>query len=104
MYLELGILPVKYVVMKKRLNFLKYILNENMSSMIRQVYETLKTDSRKGDFVHLIKQDMEELEIVVTDEEIQSVKKVQWKKFVNEHLPLIYKYMVASCLFPLRLS
>ena len=77
MYLELGILPVKYVVMKKRLNFLKYILNEDMSTMIRQVYETLKTDSRKGDFVNLIKQDMEELDIVVTDEEIQSVTKVK---------------------------
>ena len=86
MYLELGISPVKYVEMKKRLNFLKYILNEDMSTMIRQVYETLKTDSRKGDFVNLIKQDMEELDIVITDEEIQSVTKVQWKKYIHEEV------------------
>ena len=46
MYLELEILPVKYIIMKKGL---RYILNEDMSSMIRQVYETLKLDSRKGD-------------------------------------------------------
>ena len=45
--------------------------------MIRQVYKALKTDSRKGDFINLIKQDMEELEIFITDEEIQSVNKVQ---------------------------
>ena len=86
MYLELRILTVKYAAMKKRLNFLKYILNEDMSTMICQVNEELKTDSRKGDFVNLIKQDMEELDIVITDEEIQSVTKVQWKKYIHEEV------------------
>ena len=36
MYLELDILPVKYIIMKKRF---RYISNEDMGSMIRQVYE-----------------------------------------------------------------
>ena len=42
MYLELGFLPVKFVIMKKRLQFLRYIFNESMDSMIRKVYEVLK--------------------------------------------------------------
>lgn len=86
MYLELGILPVKYVIMEKRLKFLRYILNEDMSSMIRQVYETLKLDSRKGDFVYLIKQDMEDLDLELTEEEIQICTKIQWKKFIHERV------------------
>ena len=45
MYLELGIIPVRFVLMSKRINFLKYILNEHRGSMIREVYEALKTDS-----------------------------------------------------------
>ena len=84
MSLELGVIPVKFVIMEKRLNFLKYILGENISSMIRQVYEALKGDSRKGDFVSLIKTDMEELSIEITEEEIVSLKKTDWKKYVNE--------------------
>ena len=44
--------------------------------MIRQVYETLKLDSRKGDFVHLIKQDMEDLDLELTEEEIQICTKM----------------------------
>ena len=79
MYLELGILPVKFVIMEKRLKFLRYILKESMSSMLRQVYETLKKDSRKGDFVDLIRKDMEELDITCTDKEIEATKKYQWK-------------------------
>ena len=53
LYLELGILPAKFVIMKKRLNFLRYILKEDMGSMIQQVYDALKTESRNGDFVNL---------------------------------------------------
>ena len=57
-----------------------------MSSMIRQVYETLKLDSRKGDFVYLIKQDMEDLDLDLTEEEIQVCTKIQWKKFIYERV------------------
>ena len=53
MMLELGTIPVRFVIMKKRLQFLHYILNENKESMLSQVFETLKSESKKGDFVHL---------------------------------------------------
>ena len=62
-YLELDILPARFVIMKKRLNFLRYILKEDMGSMIQQVYDALKTESRNGDFVNLVKKDMDELDI-----------------------------------------
>ena len=45
--LELGILPVKFVIMKKRLQLLHYIINKNTTSMIRQVYGVLEKDLRK---------------------------------------------------------
>ena len=50
MFLELGIIPVKFIMKGKRANFLKYILNESKDTMIRQVYEALKVDSKKRDF------------------------------------------------------
>ena len=75
MYLELGMLPVQFVIMEKRLNFLRYIIKESMCSMIRQVYELLKTESVKGDFIYLIKKDMEELDIDFTEEEIKNTTK-----------------------------
>ena len=38
-YLEFGILPAKYVILKKRMQFLKHILDEPMEAMIRKVFE-----------------------------------------------------------------
>ena len=69
--------------MGKRLKFLRYILNKDINSMVRQVYETLKTDSRKGDFVYLIKQDMKDLDIDLTEEDIEMCTKIQWKKICS---------------------
>ena len=37
--------------------------------MIRRVYETLRSDSRKGDFHDLVKKDMEYLKTDLSDEE-----------------------------------
>ena len=50
MCLELGVVPVRYVIMAKRLNLLHYILNESTVSTMSKV---LKSDSRKGDFLVL---------------------------------------------------
>jgi hypothetical protein len=44
MCLELGVIPVKFVIIEKRLKFLKYILDETITTMIRQVFETLKEE------------------------------------------------------------
>ena len=84
MHLEFGSIPVRFVIMEKRLNFLKYILNESMESMIRQVFEALKADSRKGDFVSLVKQDIEALNIGLSEKDIKLFTMLKWKKFVHE--------------------
>ena len=85
-HLEMGTLPLKYVMMKKRLSFLKYILDEKEETMIRQVYDTLKTDSRKGDFVDLVSNDMKEIGLTDSEEEIMKYSKRKWKQIVFEKI------------------
>ena len=52
--------------------------------MIRQVYEVLKTDNRKGDFIDLVNQDLIDKEIDLTKKEIQSISKLcKYKKLKN---------------------
>ena len=86
MSLELGIIPVRFVIMGKRLNFLHYILNEPIDSIISEVYCALKEDSRKGDFVSLVQKDLQDLCIEMTDNEIKSYRKIQWKTFVKDQV------------------
>ena len=58
------------------MNFLKYIFNESMESMIRQIFEALKVDSRKGDFVALVKEDMETLNNDLSEEDRSEERRV----------------------------
>ena len=69
--------------MKKRLNFLRYILNEDMETMLRKVYEVLKTDIRKGDFVDLVQQDLNDVGLEISENEIENTPELIWKKIVN---------------------
>ena len=46
-YLEFGMLPAKYVILKKRLKFLKYILDEDINSMIRRVLKNRKRNVKR---------------------------------------------------------
>ena len=49
----------------------KCILDENMESMISQVYHEQKKESRKGDFFNMVSKD----DITMTDFEIRNLKK-----------------------------
>ena len=86
MCLELGIIPVKYVLISKHLDFLHYILSEDMSSILRKVYDTTKCDSRKGDFYQLVREDMEALDIFKTEVDIREHTKRKWKVLVSKKL------------------
>ena len=86
MSLELGITPVKFVIMGRRVNFLYYILNESTESIINQVYAALKEDSRRGDFNHLVPKKVLDLNIDMTGNEIKLSPKWQWKKYVKERV------------------
>ena len=51
--------------------------------MIKQVYEALKIESRKGDFVDLIKKDLEEVNIDIKEDDVKLMKKIDWKRYVH---------------------
>ena len=43
--LELGINPIRFILMKKRMLFLQYILQEDKNSMLHRVFTALNEDS-----------------------------------------------------------
>ena len=70
-YLKPGITPVKYVIIQKRLQFLKYILDESINSMFIQVNYEHK--SKKGDFVNMVAKDLLEVGIDMRVDEINNM-------------------------------
>ena len=80
MYLELGIIPVRYVLMQKRMNFLHYILKEDTDSMVYKVCYALEEDSKRGDSIALTNINRKELDIVENNADIKSISKYKWKE------------------------
>ena len=62
-YLELGCLPLRDIVRKRRLLFLHYILNENPDSLIHRFFKAQQKFRNKKDWVSTVIYDLEQLEL-----------------------------------------
>ena len=54
-YLELGIIPLRFDIMKRKLMFLQYILKQNKESMIYKIFKAIEENPIKNDFVFTCK-------------------------------------------------
>ena len=73
-YLELGVLPIRYHLMKRRIMYLHTIIQRDNKEITKQVVMAQKEEGRKGDFYSQAKQDMDAIslsfeEISVSDKE-----------------------------------
>ena len=83
-YLELGIVPVRFEIIKRKLAFLQYILKQNKESMIFQVFKATEETSVKNDFVFTCKKYLETLKISLSFDEIENMSKFSFNKLLKE--------------------
>ena len=63
--------------------------------MIYKVFEALQNESRKGDFVDLTNKDRIDLEIDLSNLEIEQISHWMWKKFINNKIKIAtLKYLI----------
>ena len=84
LYLELGCIPLRYVLKKRRIMYLHHILNRNSKELIRKVYEAQKRAPVSGDWVQLVESDLQELNIDI--DELKKMKKNRFKKKLKEKI------------------
>ena len=82
-YLETGLIPIRFVCIKRRIIYLHHVLNRPESEIIRKVYEVQKNIPTKNDWFGVVKQNMEDLKINLSDKEISQMSKQKFKKIVN---------------------
>ena len=81
--LELGLIPIKYLIMQKRINFLHHLLNSE-GSLAKLVLAEQRKRPLKGDFVKLVKKDMSECDMTLTFEDIETIPKTKFKELLKE--------------------
>ena len=82
--MEAGLLPVRFVVMKRRMMYLHNLVTKSTSELIRNVYEVQKNIHTKHDWYNLVQENKAELNIMKTDDEISRMSQIQFRVLVTK--------------------
>ena len=78
LYLELGIIPARYVIKQRKVMLLKHILGQDNNSLMRKVFNAQIKMPSKGDWTSDVKNILKELKIKKTFAEIEAISKKQF--------------------------
>ena len=82
LFLELGIVPFREIIRRRRLGFLSYILKEDEESMIYRFFESQRRNKTPKDWVTTVLSDMQKLNINMKFEDIKIMKKCVFMNLV----------------------
>ena len=85
-YLETGSIPIRYILMSRRLNFLWYLIHQKEESLLSNFFLAQCEDPIKGDWVSQVKEDMKVLNIELTFESIKTYSKDSFKLLVKNQI------------------
>ena len=83
LYLELGIAPIRFIVMSRRMMFYHYILNEDDTSLIYKFYKVQLDKAVKNDWCLQVKENLATLRIYKTEDQIRKLSEETFKNIVN---------------------
>ena len=84
LYLETGCKPIRFIIQTRRLMFLQYILKEDPNSLISKFFHAQDCQPMKNDWALACRNDMEELELNLTFDEIRNMSKNRFKSRVSK--------------------
>ena len=73
LYLELNCMPIRYILMKRRLNFLYYILAQKKTSLMYTFFQAQLKYSSKGDWCLTVQEDINTLKISTPINELAQI-------------------------------
>ena len=85
-YLETGCLSINYTLKGRRLMYYWTLLNKSDAELAKQVFQIQNKFSVKDDWVKQVKEDLDELEIQLSEGEISKMKYEAFKKVVKTKL------------------
>ena len=84
LFLETGLIPLKYIVTSRRLMYLQTILKRKKDEVTRKIYEAQKLNPSKGDFIELIKADKGIVSLELSDNEIENMERHTYQNIIRK--------------------
>ena len=86
LYLELNCLPIRFIIMSRRLNFLSSIVREDEDSLIFKFLQAQLRSPSKNDWGQTVLSDLELLEIDTSIDNIKSIPVETFRKTINDRI------------------
>jgi hypothetical protein len=86
LYLETGSIPIRFIITYRRLMFLHYILTEDPDCLIYRFYSAQRKNPSRNDWSVTVENDIEDLGISQTIDEIKSMKKEKFGKMLKKSI------------------
>ena len=85
-FLELGILPLREIIRRRRLGFLHYILQQKSDSIVYKVFETQFRNPTSKDWVTTVLNDLEEINMKMKFEDIKKMDKKLYMSIIRRKI------------------
>ena len=94
LYLEAGVMPIRFVITARRLIFHQTILKRNDTELTKRIYEEQKRNPSTGDFSELIKEDFKLIDKVQNDQMIRAISTHAYKSQIKSSVKhAAFKYL-----------
>ena len=91
LYLETGQVTIKSVISARRLLYLHNILQRHESELIRKIYIAMREDPLRDDWIHLVQKDMKDIDLTLSDNQIEAMSKSDLKKLIKNKIRISAK-------------
>jgi hypothetical protein len=81
-----GITPIRYILMSRRLMFYQYILKQPEKSLIRRFYKTQHSKPVKNDWSLTVKSNLDTLKVNLSEKEIRKMSQYVFRKLINTRI------------------
>ena len=83
LYLETAALPIKYIILSRRLIYLKEILDRPDTELVKKIYRCQQANPVPGDWSQLIAKDFQDINLNISENSIESLSVSEYKKLVK---------------------
>ena len=85
-YIETNTLPLRFIIIGRRLLYYWTILNKSDNELVKQVFKTQQLSPVKNDWCEAVKLDMKFLDIDIMENDIIGMKKSKFKSLIKRKL------------------
>ena len=83
LHLETGTMPLRWIILQRRINYLRHIVQRHDSELIKKVFLAQKEQPTRGDFVKLVEKDLSDIGISYEEALQSDMTKEKLKKLAR---------------------